>query len=174
MKKFISISIVVVLKKTDCFKDKEELVVGGLVLGDSLGSLRDSVLDEITTKGELDCSLDLTGGDGGPLVDLGKTASLGSDPLKQVVGHGVEDAHGLGMDTNVGVDLLQNPLDVDGVGLLPLPSLLLLSLGGGVSNSAEFLSRNLGWHDEMMLRRLALVNCVKVAGVSWYLYSSGT
>ena len=153
---------------------KKNQLLGGLVLVNSLGSLRDSVLDEITTKGELDCSLDLTGGDGGPLVDLGKTAGLGSDPLKQIVGHGVEDAHGLGMDTNVGVNLLQDPLDVDGVGFLPLPSLLLLSLGGGVSNNAEFLSSNLGWHDEMMLGRLAMVNCVKVAGVSWYLYSSGT
>ena len=46
--------------------------------------------------------------------------------------------------------------------------------GGGVSNSAEFLSRNLGWHDETLLSWLAQVICVKVAGVSWYLYSSGT
>ena len=139
---------VVVLKKTDCFKENEESVAGrdgGLVLGNSLGSLRDSVLDEITTKGELDCSLDLTGGDGGPLVDLGKTASLGSDPLKQVVGHGVEDAHGLGMDTYVGVDLLQNPLDVDGVGRLPPPSLLLLF--SIVEVGVSWLGRILGWHD---------------------------
>ena len=167
----------VVLKKTDCFREKkEESVPGGLVLGNSLGSLSDSVLDELTRKEELDCGLDLTGGDGGLLVAVSKTAGLGSDPLKQIHVHGVEDAHGLGMDTNVGVDLLQNPLDVDGVGLLPPPSLLLLlvSLGAGVSSSGGWLSRNLGWHDEMMLGRLVLVNCVKVAGVSWYLYSSGT
>ena len=153
---------------------KKNQLLGGLVLVNSLGSLRDSVLDELTRKDELDCGLNLTGGDGGLLVALSKSAGLGSDPLKQIVDHGVEDTHGLGMDTSVGVDLLQNPLDVDGVGLLPLPSLLLLSLGGGVSNNAEFLSSNLGWHDEMMLGRLVLVNCVKVAGVSWYLYSSGT
>ena len=41
----------VVLKKTDCFKENEESVAGrdgGLVLGNSLGSLRDSVLDELS------------------------------------------------------------------------------------------------------------------------------
>ena len=143
---------------------KEESVtdweVGGLVLGNSLGSLRDSVLDELTRKEELDCGLDLTGGDGGLLVAVSKTTGLGSDPLKQILGHGVEDARGLGVETSVGVDLLQNPLDVDGVGRLPPPSLplLLVSLDGRVSNSAGWLSRNLGWHDEMMRGRLVLVN----------------
>ena len=58
------------------------------------------MLDEITTKGELDCSLDLTGGDGGLLVVVSKTTGLGSNPLKQIVGHGVEDTHGLGMKTS--------------------------------------------------------------------------
>ena len=140
--------------------EKEELVPGSLVLGNSLGSRRDSVLDEITRKEELDCGLDLTGGDGGLLVAVSKTTGLGSDPLKQINVHGGEDAHGLGMETSVGVDLLQNPLDVDGVGLLPPPSLLLLlfSLDGRVSCSAGWLSRNLCWHDEMMRGRLVLVN----------------
>ena len=144
------------------WRRKNQLLVGGLVLGNSLGSLRDGVLDELTRKDELDCGLDLTGGDGGLLVAVSKTAGLGSDPLKQILGHGVEDARGLGMETSVGVDLLQNPLDVDGVGHLPLPSLLLLlllvSLGGRVSNSAGWLSRNLGWHDEMLRGWLVLVN----------------
>ena len=139
---------VVVLKKTDCFKENEESVAGrdgGLVLGNSLGSLRDSVLDELTRKEELDCSLDLTGGDGGLLVVVSKTTGLGSNPLKQIVGHGVEDTHGLGMKTSVGVDLLQNPLDVDGVGRLPPPSLLLLF--SIVEVGVSWLNRILGWHD---------------------------
>ena len=114
--------------------EKEESVPGSLVLGNSLGSLRDSVLDKLTRKEELDCGLDLTGGDGGLLVAVSKTTGLGSDPLKQINVHGGEDAHGLGMETSVGVDLLQNPLDVDGVGRLPPPNLLLLvSLGVRVS-----------------------------------------
>ena len=138
---------------------KKNQLLGGLVLGNSLGSLRDSVLDELTRKEELDCGLDLTGGDGWLLVAVSKTAGLGSNPLKQINVHGVEDAHGLGMETSAGVDLLQNPLDVDGVGRLPPPSLLLLvSLGGRVSSSAGWLSRNLCWHGEMMRGRLVLVN----------------
>ena len=145
------------MSKEESVTDWEE---GGLVLGNSLGSLSDSVLDELTRKEELDCGLDLTGGDGGLLVAVSKTTGLGSDPLKQILGHGVEDARGLGVETSVGVDLLQNPLDVDGVGRLPPPSLplLLVSLDGRVSNSAGWLSRNLGWHDEMMRGRLVLVN----------------
>ena len=137
---------VVVFKKTDCFQENKESVAGrGLVLGNSLGSLRDSVLDELPRKEELDCSLDLTGGDGGLLVVVSKTTGLGSNPLKQIVGHGVEDTHGLGMKTSVGVDLLQNPLDVDGVGRLPPPSLLLLF--SIVEVGVGWLGRILGWHD---------------------------
>ena len=141
-------SNVVVLKKTDCLKEigREESVAGrGLVLGNSLGSLRDSMLDELTRKEKLDCGLDLTGGDGGLLVVVSKTTGLGSNPLKQIVGHGVEDTHGLGMKTSVGVDLLQNPLDVDGVGRLPPPSLLLLF--SIVEVGVSWLGRILGWHD---------------------------
>ena len=50
------------------------------------------------------------------------------------------------METSVGVDLLQNPLDVDGVGRLPPPSLLLLLLSN-VGVGVGRLGRNLGWHD---------------------------
>ena len=55
--------------------EKEESVLGGL--GNSLGFLRDSVLDELTRN---DCGLDLMGGDGG-LLAVTKTTGLGSDPL---------------------------------------------------------------------------------------------
>ena len=34
------------------------------------------MLDELTRKEELDCSLDLTGGDGGLLVVVSKTAAI--------------------------------------------------------------------------------------------------
>ena len=124
--------------------------VRGLVLGDSLGSLRDGVLGELTRKEESDSSLDLTGGDGGPLVVLGKTTGFCSNSSEDVLSEGVEDAHGLGGDSSVGVDLLENLGDVDAVRLLPLSlPLLLLSLVG-VSNIVGLhgsFSRNLGWHD---------------------------
>ena len=114
---------------------KRYSLLGAGVFGDSLGSLRDGVLGQLTGQEEPDSGLDLPGGDGGPLVVVGKTAGLSSDALKEIVDKGVHDAHGLGGDTSVGVDLLENLVDVDGIRFLPLLVLLLLvtlgnSLGG--------------------------------------------
>jgi hypothetical protein len=52
-----------------------------------------------------DGGLDLPRGDGGPLVVVGQFGSLGSDTLEEVIDEGVHDAHRLGGDTGVGVDL---------------------------------------------------------------------
>ena len=110
-------------------------LLGAGVLGNSLGSLRDSVLGKLSWKEKPDSSLDLPGGDGGPLVVVGKTAGLSSNALKEIIDKGVHDAHGLGGDTGVGVHLLDNLVDVDGIRFLPLLVLLLFvplgdSLGG--------------------------------------------
>merc|ERR1712115_737989 len=95
------------------------------------------------------------GGDGGPLVVVGQTGSLGSDTFEDIVDERVHDAHGLGGDTSVGVDLLEDLVDVDGVGFLPLvPLLLLVSLGDGLGGLAGLLgsfSRNLGWHNDRLV-----------------------
>ena len=125
-------------------------LLGAGVLGDSLGSLRDGVLGQLSGKEEPDSGLDLPGGDGGPLVVVGQAGSLSSDPLEDVIDEGVHDAHGLGGDTSVGVDLLQNLVDVDGIRLLPLLfALLLVSLGDGFLGLARLLgglSGGFGWH----------------------------
>ena len=119
-------------------------LLGAGVLGDSLGSFRDSMLGKLPRQEEPHGSLDLPGGDGGPLVVVGELASLGSNPLEEVVDEGVHDAHGLGGDTGVGVHLLQHLVDVDGIGLLPLSlPLLLVSLGnllGGLARLGGSLS----------------------------------
>ena len=108
------------------------------------------MLGELTGEEEPDSGLDLAGGDGGPLVVVSQTAGLGSDSLKEIVDERVHDAHGLGGDPSVGVDLLEDLVDVDGVGFLPLvPLLLLVSLGDGLGGLAGLLgsfSRNLWWH----------------------------
>ncbi len=101
-------------------------LLGAGVLGDGLGSLRDGVLGQFSGKEEPDRGLDLPRGDGGPLVVVGKAGGLGSNPLEDVVDKGVHDAHGLGGDAGVGVHLLQDLVDVDGIGLLP--PLLLQSM----------------------------------------------
>ena len=53
------------------------------------------MLGELTGKEEPDSSLDFPGGDGGPLVVVGQTGSLSSDPLEDVVDKRVHDGHGL-------------------------------------------------------------------------------
>ena len=70
-------------------------LLGAGVLGDGLGALRDGVLGELTREEEPDSSLDLTGGDGGPLVVVSQTGSLSSNSLKEIIDKGVHDAHGL-------------------------------------------------------------------------------
>ena len=133
-------------------------LLGAGVLGDGLGSLRDGVLGQLSGKEEPHGGLDLPGGDGGPLVVVGQTGGLGGDPLEDVVDKGVHDAHGLGGDSGVGVDLLQHLVDVDGVGLLPpLLSLLLVSLGDGFLSLARFLgglSGGLGRHVDALSFRI--------------------
>ena len=60
-------------------------LLGAGVLGHGLGSLRDGVLGQLSGKEETDGGLDLARGDGGPLVVVSQTASLGGDALKDVV-----------------------------------------------------------------------------------------
>ena len=71
-------------------------LLGGGVLGYSLGSFRHCVLGQLTRQQESDCRLDLSGCDGGSLVVVGESAGLGGDTLEDVVDEGVHDAHGLG------------------------------------------------------------------------------
>ena len=115
-------------------------LLGAGVLGDGLGTLRDGVLGQLSGQEEPDRGLDLPGGDGGPLVVVGQAGGLGSDPGEDVVDEGVHDGHGLGGDTGVGVHLLEDLVDVDGVRLLPpLVLLLLVSLGDGLLGLARLL-----------------------------------
>ena len=142
--------VLVVLKKTDCCTELlENYLLGAGVLGDSLGALRDGVLGQLTGEEEPDSGLDLPGGDGGPLVVVGEPGGLGGDALKDVVDKGVHDGHSLGGDASVGVDLLQDLVDVDAVGFLPPALLLLITLGDrllGLSGLLGGLSGGLGRH----------------------------
>ena len=85
---------------------------------------------------EADRGLDLARRDGRAVVVRSELGSLGSDTLKDVGNERVEDGHGLVRDTGVGVDLLEDLVDVGRVRLDTLLGTLLATLGlgsGGLS-----------------------------------------
>lgn len=116
-------------------------LLGVGVLCDCLGSLGDSVLGQLARKKETNCSLNLTGSNGGPLVVLGEAGRFSSNPLKDVVDEGVHDVHALLGYAGVRMDLLQHLEDVSTVRFLllwlhllsglPSPLLLFASLYNG-------------------------------------------
>ena len=91
------------------------------------------MLGKFTGKEKTNSSLDLATRDGRLLVVVSKLGGLGGNLLEDVVHEGVHDAHGFTGDTSLGVDLLQNLVDVHGVSLLSGLSALLL-LAGGLGN----------------------------------------
>jgi hypothetical protein len=84
------------------------------------------VLRKLSGKDETNGSLDLTRRNGGLLVVRCQLRGLSSDPLENIIDEGVEDEHGLVRDTSVGVDLLEDLVDVRRVGFLADALLLLL------------------------------------------------
>ena len=109
------------------------------------------MLGQLSGEEEPDSRLDLPGGDGGPLVVVGQTGGFGGDSFENVIDERVHDAHGLGGDASVRVDLLQHLVDVDGIGFL---SLLLLFLVAGSTGGLSLtrllgaLGRNFGRHGD--------------------------
>ena len=79
-------------------------------------------------KHQTNSGLDFAAGKGGLLVVGGELSGLGSDALEDVVDEGVHDGHSLLGDTSIGVDLFQDLVDVRGV---TLGTLLSLLDGGG-------------------------------------------
>ena len=114
-------------------------LLGAGVFGDGLGALRDGVLGQFTGEEKPDGSLDLPGGDGGPLVVVGKAGSLSRDSFEDVIDERVHDGHGLGGNASVRVNLLQHLVDVDGIGFLSLLLLFLVAGGAGSLGLAGLL-----------------------------------
>ena len=114
------------------------------------------MLGELSWQVKPHCSLDFATGDGVLLVVVRQAGGLGGDTLEDVAHEGVHDAHGLGGDASVGVDLLQHLVDVDGVALLAGLSALLgfarwLALDGGFL--LALLGSNFARHGEMKISR---------------------
>jgi len=89
------------------------------------------VLGEFPGEEEAHGGLDLSGGQGVLLVVADELGGLEGDLLEDVVDEGVHDVHGSLGDAGLGVDLLEDSVDVDREGL-DSPSVVggLGSLGG--------------------------------------------
>ena len=70
------------------------------------------MLGKLSRKEESDGSLDLTRRQGGLLGVTREAGSLKGESLEDVVDKGVQDGHALLGDTSVGMNLLQNLVDV--------------------------------------------------------------
>ena len=114
-------------------------LLGGSVLGDGLGSFRDGVLSQLSGKEQPDGRLDLPGGDGGPLVVVGQTGGLSGNSFEDVVDERVHDGHGFGGNASVRMNLLEDFVDVNGIGFLSLLPLFLVASGTGSLSFARFL-----------------------------------
>jgi len=70
------------------------------------------VLGKLTGEHEADGGLDLSGGEGSLLVVGGELPRLRGDSVEDVVDEGVHDGHALLGDTGIGMDLLEDLVDV--------------------------------------------------------------
>ncbi len=103
------------------------------VFSDGFGSFRDGVSSEFSWEDELDSRLNLSGRKSSSLVESNKLWSFSGDSVEGIVNERVHDVHGLLWDSDVGVDLFKNLVDIDGEGLNSSSSWLLVSrfCGGG-------------------------------------------
>ena len=115
------------------------------------------MLGEFTGEEEADGSLDLSGRQGVLLVVSNELGGLEGDLLEDVVDERVHDLHGSLGDASLGVDLLEDSVDVhrEGLGAASLGSSLSLLGNSLLSNlsSGGALSRAgglLGSHFEFM------------------------
>jgi hypothetical protein len=112
------------------------------VFGDGLGSLRDGMSGELSGEDELDGRLDFPGGKSSSLVEADELGSLSGNAVEGVVDEGVHDVHGLLGDSDVGVHLLEDLVDVDGEGLNSSSSGLAVSSGPGGFGLSWLLSHS--------------------------------
>ena len=108
---------------------RRSLLLGGSVLGDGLGALRNGVLGQFTRQQKTDRGLDFPRRDGRSLVVMRKTRRFGGNTLENVVHKRVHDRHSLARDSSIGVNLLQHLVDVDAERFLPRPAFLLFVRG---------------------------------------------
>ena len=87
------------------------------IFGDCFSSFRNGVSGEFSGEDQFNCGLNLSWWQGSSLVESDQLGSFSGDSVKGVVNERVHDVHGFLGDTNVGVNLLEDFIDIDGEGL---------------------------------------------------------
>jgi hypothetical protein len=131
----------------------EILLFGAGVLGDGFGTFGDGVLGQLPGQQQTYSSLDFPTGDGGTFVVMGQTGRFGGDAFEDVVDETVHDAHRLARDAGIGMDLLQDLVDVDGIALLPPALLFFVGFGNillGFSSLLRCFTTCLRRHVELL------------------------
>ena len=100
------------------------------------------MLGKFSGQHKTDSGLDFAAAQGSLLVVSGKLSGFSSNALEDIVDEGVHDAHSLLGDTGVGVDLLQDLVDVRRVTLGTL--LATLGAASGLLGWCCLLGRLLG------------------------------
>ena len=109
----------------------QDSLLGGSVLSDGLGTLRDGVLSELTWEEETDSSLDFSGREGCLIVVTNEATSFECETLEEIVDERVHDCHSTARDTSIWVNLLQHLVDVRRVSLNTLLTARLRALRRG-------------------------------------------
>ena len=123
------------------------------VFSNSLGSLWDCVSCKFSGEDELDSRLDLSGWESSSFIESNEFWTFSGNSVESIMNERVHDVHGFLWDTNVGVHLLKNFVDVDWEGLDSSSSGFLVSFGG-FWGSSFFLSHC----NYLELLRVALIS----------------
>jgi len=112
------------------------------------------VLGQLSGQQQAHGRLDFATGDRRATVVVRQARSLGGDAFEDVVDERVHDRHGLAADARVGVDLLEDLVDVDGVAFPSPPLALLVARADGLRLAGGLLRSLAGWlrrHDAMRI-----------------------
>ena len=109
------------------FEESRRVLLNGGVLRDGLGALGNGVLGQLAGKNETNSSLNFAGRHSCSLTVTSEATGLRGNPAEDVVHERVHDAHSLGTDPSLAVNLLENTVDVDAITLLACTLALLLS-----------------------------------------------
>ena len=93
--------------------DGEVHLFAARILGNSFCPFADGVLRQFSGQEKSHGSLDFARSNGRLLVVLRQTRSLSCDLSEDVINEGVHDRHGFARDSDIGVNLLQDFVDVN-------------------------------------------------------------